>query len=216
MHSSRRSGKAVPNSLRVQAAVHRNPYRYMLDDAELTAMLASVGSRRAESILRNCATASGDAPRGPYPRLAMGFIILDPTADPYVSHADAVLGAVAIGDEARSFLPKAAAKAAAHRRLGHANGVAVHADPHLLGNGSFRYGHSTEIRGLIVAASSQTPDQDLFEASRLASDLIEELTNRHHDYEWRCGETDWLSPDSTVPAEYTKMVAWFPDNTACP
>lgn len=201
----------MPNSLQVQAAVRRNPYEYMLDDAELTALLQTLGNRRAESILRNSTTAPGEAPRGPYPRPAMGFVILDPTVDACVGQADAVLGALTIGSEARQFLPRAAAKASAHRRLGLNNGTAVHTDPHLLGNGAFRYGHSAEVRGLIVAASSQTPDQDLFEASRLATDLIEELTARHLAYEWEQGETDWLSPDGRAPVQYTEMVAWFPE-----
>lgn len=97
---------------RVQAAVRRNPYRYMLDDAELTELLSDLGHRRAESILRNHTAGPGKAPRGPYPRPAMGFVILDPTADVQAGHADAVLGAITVGNQARQFLPKAAAKAA--------------------------------------------------------------------------------------------------------
>jgi hypothetical protein len=188
----------------------------MLDDAELTSLLQSLGERRAESILRNSTTAPGHAPRGPYPRPAMGFVILDPTADARVSQADAVLGAITIGSDARRFLPKAAAKASAHRRLGHNNGVAVHTDPHLLGTGAFRYGHSAEVRGLVVAASSQTPDQDLFEASRLATDLVEELAARHLAFEWEQGETDWLTSDGKTPVEYTDMMAWYPHGSTGP
>ncbi|WP_447040947.1 hypothetical protein [Streptomyces sp. DSM 118878] len=206
----------MPNSPQVQAAVRRNPYAYMLDDAELTSLLQSLGERRAESILRNSTTTPGHAPRGPYPRLAMGFVILDPTADARVGQADAVLGAITVGSDARGFLPKAAAKASAHRRLGHNNGVAVHTDPHLLGNGAFRYGHSAEVRGLVVAASSQTPDQDLFEASRLATELVEELAARHLAFEWEQGETDWLTSDGKVPAEYTDMMAWYPNGSTRP
>ncbi|MCX4679343.1 hypothetical protein OG413_29325 [Streptomyces sp. NBC_01433] len=195
---------------RVQAAVRRNPYRYMLDDTELTELLSDLGRRRAESILRNHTADLGQAPRGPYPRPAMGFVILDPTADAQAGHADAVLGAITVGDQARQFLPKAAAKAAAHRRLGRNNGTSVHTDPHLLGTGAFRYGHSAEVRGLIVAASSQTTDQDLYEASRLAAELVEEIAARHRDYEWRRGETDWLSSDDQPLALHNEMINWFP------
>lgn len=195
---------------RVQAAVRRNPYRYMLDDAELTELLSDLGHRRAESILRNHTADPGKAPRGPYPRPAMGFVILDPTADVQAGHADAVLGAITVGDQARQFLPKAAAKAAAHRRLGRNNGTSVHTDPHLLGTGAFRYGHSAEVRGLIVAASSQATDQDLYEASRLAAELVEEIAARHRDYEWRRGETDWLSSDDQPLALHNEMISWFP------
>ncbi|MEV5688577.1 hypothetical protein AB0L68_36275 [Streptomyces sp. NPDC052164] len=195
---------------RVQAAVRRNPYRYMLDDAELTELLSDLGHRRAESILRNHTAGPGKAPRGPYPRPAMGFVILDPTADVQAGHADAVLGAITVGDQARQFLPKAAAKAAAHRRLGRNNGTSVHTDPHLLGTGAFRYGHSAEVRGLIVAASSQTTDQDLYEASRLAAELVEEIAARHRDFEWRRGETDWLSSGDQPLALHNEMISWFP------
>lgn len=195
---------------RVQAAVRRNPYRYMLDDVELTELLSDLGHRRAESILRNHTADLGKAPRGPYPRPAMGFVILDPTADAQAGHADAVLGAITVGDQARQFLPKAAAKAAAHRRLGRNNGTSVHTDPHLLGTGAFRYGHSAEVRGLIVAASSQTTDQDLYEASRLAAELVEEIAARHRDYEWRRGERDWLSSDDQPLALHNEMINWFP------
>ncbi|WP_231607978.1 hypothetical protein [Streptacidiphilus albus] len=186
----------------------------MLNDAELTDILSKLGTRRAESILRNHTAAPGKAPRGPYPRPAMGFVILDPTADVRVGHADAVLGAVTVGDHAGQFLPKAAAKAAAHRRLGHNNGTSLHTDPHLLGTGAFRYGHSAEVRGLIVAASSQTTDQDLYEASRLAAELVEEIAARHRDYEWSRGETDWLSPDDQPMELHNQMVSWFPDEGA--
>ncbi len=202
------------STLRVRAAVRRNPYGYMLNDAELTDVLSKLGTRRAESILRNHTAAPGKAPRGPYPRPAMGFVILDPTADVQVGHADAVLGAVTVGDHAGQFLPKAAAKAAAHRRLGHNNGTSLHTDPHLLGTGAFRYGHSAEVRGLIVAASSQTTDQDLYEASRLAAELVEEIAAHHRDYEWRRGETDWLSPDDQPMELHNQMVSWFPDEGA--
>ncbi len=202
------------NAPRVRAAVRRNPYGYMLNDAELTDILSKLGTRRAESILRNHTAAPGKAPRGPYPRPAMGFVILDPTADVRVGHADAVLGAVTVGDHAGQFLPKAAAKAAAHRRLGHNNGTSLHTDPHLLGTGAFRYGHSAEVRGLIVAASSQTTDQDLYEASRLAAELVEEIAARHRDYEWSRGETDWLSRDDQPMELHNQMVSWFPDEGA--
>ncbi|WP_037801841.1 hypothetical protein [Streptomyces sp. NRRL F-5135] len=197
----------------VRAAVHRNPYAYMLSDAELTELLCALGRRRAESVLRNHTAAPGKAPRGPYPRPAMGFVILDPTADAGAAPADAVLGALTVGERARRFLPNAAAKAAAHRRLGGNNGLSVHTDPHLLGTGAFRYGHSAEVRGLIVAASSQSPDQDLYEASRLAAELVEEIGARHRAYEWRQGETDWLSATGRSPDTYHEMVAWFPGET---
>ncbi|WP_405461841.1 hypothetical protein OG786_30065 [Streptomyces sp. NBC_00101] len=202
------------DTLHVQAAVHRNPYAYMLTDAELTEVLASLGRRRAKSILRSRTAAPGEAPRGPYPRPAMGFVILDPTLDVQTDAASSVLGAVTVGDQARGFLPKAAAKAAAHRRTGHNNGSSVHTDPHLLGTGAFRYGHSAEVRGLIVAASSQTTDQDLFEASRLAAEFIEEIAAHHRAYEWRQGETDWLSPDDQPLDLYNEMVSFFPGGAA--
>ncbi|GHA09435.1 hypothetical protein GCM10010345_12440 [Streptomyces canarius] len=205
---------STAGTLRVEAAVRRNPYTYMLTDGELTTLLADLGRRRAESILRNHTAPEGKAPRGPYPRPAMGFVVLDPTAEAGTAPADAVLGAITVGDEARRFLPKAAAKAAAHRRLGGDNGTPVHTDPHLLGTGAFRYGHSAEVRGLIVAASSQTTDQDLYEASRLAAELVEELGARHRAYEWSQGETDWLTGTGEVPDVYAEMVSWFPGPAA--
>lgn len=199
---------------RVHAAVRRNPYAYMLDDAELTELLRTLGERRAASITRNHVAAPGEAPRGPYPRPAMGFVILDPTADASTAPAEAVLGALTVGEEARRFLPNAAAKAAAHRRLKGNNGTAVHTDPHLLGTGAFRYGHSAEVRGVVVAASSQSTDQDLYEASRLAAELVEELGARHREYEWSRGETDWLSGTDEPPAAYAEMISWFPEEPA--
>ncbi|MYT94001.1 hypothetical protein GTY40_23570 [Streptomyces sp. SID8359] len=204
----------MTKALRVQAAVHHNPYAYMLGEAELVALLSELGRRRAESILRNHTAAEGQAPRGPYPRPAMGFVILDPTADARADDTEAVLGAITVGEQARQFLPKAAAKAAAHRRLGHDNGTSVHTDPHLLGTGAFRYGHSAEVRGVIAAASSQSTDQDLYEASRLAAEFAEGIAARHQEFEWRLGETDWLSPDDLPLARYSEMVAWFPDDRA--
>ncbi|WP_225821149.1 hypothetical protein [Streptomyces naphthomycinicus] len=205
---------STAGTLRVEAAIRRNPYTYMLTDGELTDLLADLGRRRAESILRNHSAPEGKAPRGPYPRPAMGFVVLDPTAEAGTGPADAVLGAVTVGDDARRFLPKAAAKAVAHRRLGTDNGTSVHTDPHLLGTGAFRYGHSAQVRGLIVAASSQSTDQDLYEASRLAAELVEELGARHHAYEWRRGETDWLGDTDEPPAVYREMVSWFPEPAA--
>ncbi|OII67089.1 hypothetical protein BJP39_07350 [Streptomyces sp. CC77] len=198
--------------MRVCAAIRRNPYGYMLDDAGLRALLTALGERQAASIARNHAAPAGEAPRGPYPRPAMGFVVLDPTAEPGADPADLVLGAVTVGDDARRFLPKAAAKAAAHRRLGGSNGTAVHTDPHLLGSDAFRYGHSAEVRGVVVAASSQSPDQDLYEASRLAADLVEAIGARHREYERQEGERDWLAATDEPPARYVEMTAWFPDD----
>ncbi|ALO98850.1 hypothetical protein SHL15_7869 [Streptomyces hygroscopicus subsp. limoneus] len=83
-------------------------------------------------------------------------------------------------------------------------------DPHPIGTGAFRYGHSAQVRGLIVAASSQTTDQDLYEASRLAAELVEELRDRHRAYEWSQDETDWLTGIGEVPVVYLAMVSWFP------
>lgn len=203
------NGQATP--LRVRAAIRRNPYGYMLDDAGLGALLTALGERRAASIARNYAATAGEAPRGPYPRPAMGFVVLDPTAEPGADPADIVLGALTVGEDARRFLPKAAAKAAVHRRLRGNNGTAVHTDPHLLGSNAFRYGHSAEVRGVVVAASSQSPDQDLYEASRLAADFVEEIGVRHREYEQREGERDWLAATDEPPARYTEMTAWFPE-----
>ncbi|MFE3470149.1 hypothetical protein ACFXOI_00425 [Streptomyces bacillaris] len=200
----------MTETLHVQAAVRHNPYAYMLDEAELVDLLSELGRRRAESILRNHTAAEGEAPRGRYPRPAMGFVILDPTADARADDTEAVLGAIAVGEQARQFLPRAAAKAAAHRRLGRNNGSSVHTDPHLLGTGAFRYGHSAEVRGVIVAASSQSTDQDLYEASRLAAEFAEGIGARHQEFEWKVGETDWLSQDGLPLARYGEMVAWFP------
>ncbi|MFD7920624.1 hypothetical protein ACFV3R_15535 [Streptomyces sp. NPDC059740] len=204
------AGRDADEGLRVRVAVRRNPYPHLLGDGDFSDLLSELGARRAASIRENHRAAAGQAPRGPYPRPAMGFVVLDPTADAWVPHAEAVMAAVTVGEDARQYLPRAAAKAATHRRLGRNNGEAVHTDPHLLTAGDFRYGHSAEVRGLIVAASSQTPDQDLYEASRLASDLVEEIGLRYRRFEWRHGETDWFSAADEPGRTFGGMVDWFP------
>jgi hypothetical protein len=198
-----------PNGLTVRARHHHNPYTYLLSGSDLDSLLLDLGLRRAESIWRHHHASPAAAPRDPYPRLAMSFVLLDPTADVWVRHDESVLGAITIGDEGHRFLPNAAAKAAGHRRLGRNYGEAVHTDPHLCGAGAFRYGHSAEVRGLIVGASAQSPDQDLYEASLLAQDFIAALADRHATWESATGPTDWLSPDDTPAPGTAAMTSFF-------
>ncbi|MFI5617964.1 hypothetical protein [Streptomyces sp. NPDC051567] len=198
-----------PYGLPVQVAHRRNPYAYMLGDEELDALLLDVGRRRAASIWRNHTTGEQDAPRGAYPRPRMGFVLMDPTAGPWVPNEEAVLGVITVGEDGHVSLPNAAAKAGAHRRLGRNNGEAVHVDPHLLGSGGFRYGHSAEVRGQIVGASSQSTDQDLYEAARLAAEFVDAVNDRHAAWEQRQGPGDWASPDDEPAPEYRSMTDWF-------
>lgn len=204
------------DGLTVRARHHHNPYRYLLSDSGLDALLLDLGLRRAASVRHHHHADPAAAPRDPYPRPAMAFVLLDPTADRWTPHEEAVLGAITIGDEGHRFLPNAAAKAAGHRRLGRNYGEAVHTDPHLCGDGAFRYGHSAEVRGLIVGASAQTPDQDLYEASLLAQDFLSEFAVRHAAWENANGPTDWLAPDDTPASGTTAMTAFFTERTVRP
>ncbi|MCX5192662.1 hypothetical protein OOK31_01935 [Streptomyces sp. NBC_00249] len=202
-------GTISPEGLEVQVAHRRNPYAYMLTGAELDALLLEVALRRAGSVWRHHTADERDAPRGAYPRPAMGFVLLDATAGPWTPNEEAVLGVIALGDGGHAFLPNAAAKAGAHRRLGRNNGEAVHVDPHLLGTGGFRYGHSAEVRGQIVGASSQGTDQDLYEAALLAGEFVDAVNSRHRAWEQRVGPGDWASPDERPAPEYRAMTDWF-------
>lgn len=199
-----------PDGLLVRVSHHHNPYSYLLDDNELDDVLLELGSRRAESIWRNHTASETSAPRGVYGRACMAFVMMDPTASPWVPDDQAVLAAVVIGDDGARFLPNAGAKAAGHRRLGRNYGEAVHVDPHLCGSGHFRYGHSAEVRGLIVGSSSQTTDQDLFEAGLLAADFVDAVAERHRVWEQRTGPGEWLSADGSPAPERLDLVAWFP------
>ncbi|MFF0224276.1 hypothetical protein [Streptomyces sp. NPDC004629] len=204
-------GEALsPDGLKVRVAHRRNPYGYVLDDAELDAVLLAAGLRRAASIWHHHTADETHVPRGTYPRAAMAFVLMDATAGPWERNEEAVLGAVVIGDLGHTFLPNAAAKAGAHRRLGRTNGEAVHVDPHLLGAGGFRYGYSAQVRGQIVGASGQSTDQDLYEAARLAADFVDAVNARHLSWEERHSADIWASRDGTPAAEYQAMIDWFP------
>ncbi|RLK61430.1 hypothetical protein [Actinokineospora cianjurensis] len=196
------------DGLAVRARHRRNPYDYMLDGAAFAEVLLAVGLRRAESVWRNH-NAADAAPHGRYPRASMAFVVLDPTARAWEPDEDVVLAAITVGDDGTRFLPNAAAKASGHRRTGRDHGDAVLVDPHLLGTGSFRYGHSTRVRGLIVAASSQSTDQDLYEAAGLAGDLIESITSLHRAWEARVGAVNWVSPDGQPDPRHQAMVSFF-------
>ncbi|MFD0273091.1 hypothetical protein ACFVHB_04145 [Kitasatospora sp. NPDC127111] len=188
---------------------HRlNPYAYMLDDEGFAELLTELALRRAESIWRNHTAAPADAPRGPYPRASMGFVLLDPTAPRWVPDERAVLAVVTVGEEGHRFLVNAAAKAAGHRRLGRNHGEAVLVDPHLCGSGAFRYGHSAEVRGQIVGASSQSPDQDLHEAGRLAADLVNAVAEHHLAWEERVGPGDWYAATDEPHPTWPAMIAF--------
>ncbi|MFE7117870.1 hypothetical protein ACFU99_20880 [Streptomyces sp. NPDC057654] len=198
-----------PDGLKVQVAHRHNPYSYVLDDAGLDAVLLEVGLLRAASIQRQHTADDADAPRGRYPRAAMGFVLMDATAGPWTPNEEAVLGVVTVGDGGHAFLPNAAAKAGAHRRLGRNNGEAVHVDPHLLGAGGFRYGHSAQVRGQIVGASGQSTDQDLYEAARLAADFVSAVNTRHAQWEQSNATGIWTAPDDGPASEYRAMTDWF-------
>ncbi|MEK2490710.1 hypothetical protein WN990_14225 [Kitasatospora purpeofusca] len=196
------------HGLTVRAQHRHNPYDHLFDDEGFAGLLIGLGLRRAASVWRNHTAAAGTAPRDPYPRASMGFVLLDPTAGPWVPDTESVMAVITVGEDAHRFLPKAAAKAAGHRRLGRNYGEAVLTDPHLCGSGAFRYGHSAAIRGQIVGASSQSTDQDLFEAGRLASDLVDALSEAQLTWEDRTGPTDWFSPTDTPHPRYHAMIAF--------
>ncbi|SDT19119.1 hypothetical protein [Actinoplanes derwentensis] len=186
----------------VRAHHHHNPYDHLFGGDEFDELLRDLGQRRAASIEHHHRA-------GTYPRAAMGFVILDPTAGPWVPNTSAVLGAITIGPDSERFLPNAAAKAGGHRRLGRNYGEAVLVDPHLCGRAAFRYGHSAQVRGVIVGASSQAPDQDLYEAGQLAADFVTAIAARQAGWESKTGETDWLSADDRPDREYRDMVSFF-------
>jgi hypothetical protein len=198
-----------PDGLQVSVGHHHNPYRYLLDDDQLDALLVELGLRRAASIWRNHTVAADRAPRGVYGRACMAFVLMDPTAGPWVANEQAVLAAIVIGDEGERFLPNAAAKAGGHRRLGRNYGEAVHVDSHLCGSGHFRYGHSAEVRGVIVGSSSQTTDQDLFEAGALARDFVDAITDRHLAWQEGVGPGEWLSAEDSPGDEHVGMIRWL-------
>jgi hypothetical protein len=181
----------------------------MLDDKDFDELLLDLGLRRAASIWRNHVAAPSAAPRGGYGRACMGFVLMDPTAGSWVPNELAVLAIVTVGEDGHKFLPNAAAKAAGHRRLGRNYGEAVLVDPHLCGSAGFRYGHSAEVRGQIVGASSQSTDQDLFEAGQLARDFVGAITERHVAWEERVGPGDWFADDGVPHQEYLDMVSGF-------
>ena len=197
------------HGLTVRAQHRRNPYGYLFSSDELDDLLLDLGLRRAASIWHNHTVDPAAAPRGGYGRAAMGFVIMDPTVGHWVPNEQAVLGAVCIGEQGRRFLPNAAAKAGGHRRLGRNYGEAVLVDPHLCGDAGFRYGHSAEVRGVIVGASSQTPDQDLYEAGRLAADLVDAVIERQDAWEDKAGPTDWFADEDRPAQHCLDMVAFF-------
>ncbi|WP_035306099.1 hypothetical protein [Actinokineospora inagensis] len=190
------------SSLTVRVKARTNPYSYMLDADDLHALLLDLARNRAASIEHNHAA-------GHYNRTSMAFVMMDPTADPWVPHHQAVLAALTIGDDATRFLPNAAAKAASHRRLNRNHGEAALTDPHLCGTGAFRYGHSANIRGQIVGASSQTPDQDLVEAAHLATDFVNAISTHHHTWQATTPQTYWFTKDTTPHQPYRDMVSFF-------
>lgn len=198
-----------PDGLRVRVGHHHNPYRYLLEDTEFDGLLLQLGLLRAASIWRNHTVAPESAPRGVYGRACMAFVLMDPTADPWVPNEEAVLAAVVVGEDGAAFLPNAAAKAGGHRRLGRNFGEAVLVDPHRCGDGHFRYGHSAEMRGVIVGSSAQNTDQDLFEAAGLAKDFIDAIAERHLTWQERVGSGEWLSGEDEPAEQHRTMVTWF-------
>jgi len=193
----------------VRVKHRRNPYDYMLTDEQLADVLLELGLRRATSIWRNHTATTAAAPRDPYPRASMGFVVMDPTSGPWTPDAQAVLGVITVGQDGHRFLGNAAAKASGHRRLGRNYGEAVLVDPHLCGSGGFRYGHSAEVRGVIVGASSQSTDQDLFEAGQLAADFVQAIAEHHLAWEESRGPGDWFSDADAPHADYLGMVDFF-------
>ncbi|NUP48273.1 MAG: hypothetical protein HOW97_13325 [Catenulispora sp.] len=198
------------DGLAVRVAHHHNPYSYLLNDDDFDEMLLTIGLRRAESIWRNHTAAEHRAPRGVYGRACMAFVLMDPTLGSWVANEQAVMAAVLVGAGAERFLPNAAAKAAGHRRLGRNYGEALHVDPHLCGTGGFRYGHSVQVRGVIAGSSSQTTDQDMFEARLLAEDFVQVLGERHRAWEDASGPGEWLADPDRPGPELLSSTSWFP------
>lgn len=189
---------------------HRvNPYAYLLSGEQLNELLMALGLRRAGSIWRNHQATEERAPHGVYPNPCMAFVLMDATAGEWMPNDQAVLGAISVGDEGDRFIPNAAAKAGGHRRLGRNYGEAVLVEPHLMSTGGFRYGHSAQVRGQIVGSSSQTTDQDLFEAAQLAADFVNAIADAHQSWKNLVGPGGWLSEDGGPGQESHDMVSWF-------
>ncbi|MGW7365907.1 hypothetical protein ACWGI8_21325 [Streptomyces sp. NPDC054841] len=60
-----------------------------------------------------------------------------------------------------------------------------------------------------MGASSQSTDQDLFEAGALASDLIDAIAGRHLAWEESVGPGDWFSDTDEPHSRYREMVSFF-------
>ncbi|MGW7365906.1 hypothetical protein ACWGI8_21320 [Streptomyces sp. NPDC054841] len=90
------------HGLVVRVQHHHNPYNYMLDDEQLAELLLDLGLGRSASIWRNHTVAPSAAPRDTYGRASMGFVLMDPTAGPWVPDEQAVLGVITVGEDSQN------------------------------------------------------------------------------------------------------------------
>lgn len=190
----------------VRVVVRANPYRHLLDDAQFGQLLLRLGFNRATSIEVNHRSSAATAPRGTYGRACLGMVMMDPTVGLWVTNTEAVMAALIIGHGGEDFLTNAAAKAGGHRRIGRNYGEAALVDPQLIGEGGFRHGHSVNVRGVIVGASAQTPDQDLYEATSLATEFVEAIQELCRTWGAGAGPGDWYSAEDRPAAEPQEMV----------
>ncbi|MDI6105722.1 hypothetical protein QLQ12_44805 [Actinoplanes sp. NEAU-A12] len=197
------------DGLTVRVGHRRNPYAYLFDGDQFDELLLRLGRRRADSIWRHHRSGEDRAPHGRYGRPCMAFVVMDATAGAWVPDTEAVLAAITIGTDGERFLPNAAGKACGHRRLGANYGEAVLVDSHRCHSGGFRYGHSAEIRGQIVGASSQTTDQDLYEAGHLAADLVAAVNHAQVEWKERAGPGEWFNDGDVPGEECLAAVSWF-------
>ncbi|MFD7410342.1 hypothetical protein [Kitasatospora purpeofusca] len=102
------------HGLTVRAQHRHNPYDHLFDDEGFAGLLIGLGLRRAAPRRQHPAQPHRRRrrrPRDPYPRASMGFVLLDPTAGPWVPDTESVMAVITVGEDAHRFLPKAATTA---------------------------------------------------------------------------------------------------------
>lgn len=176
-----------------------NPYPHVMGGGQFEAMLIELGHNLKILINEGYEV-------GKFKRPSLGLCLMNP-AKPARRGTEAVLALFAVGPEGKDYLVNAVAKAVTHHNTGQDCGIAAYVEPYRLPDGSFVYGHSTDVAGTIAGASGLSEAQDRYVATLVAAEFNLYITEAHIKWREQNPDAKWYCNLNTPLEEFSAIAA---------
>lgn len=179
-----------------------NPYPHTFPDDTFHDMLVDIAEDRAADIEQRHAD-------GEYSRDSMGFVLMNPTAAISTPSMQAILAVISVGPTGKDFIPNALAKAVSTRDRGVECGAQVYSLPHMLPDGSFRYGYAAVVDGTIDGGSGLTEYQDRYQGTLLAADYNLRTADARKIWSEEQGPGRWYNNQNEPGERFAVFLEWL-------